>query len=143
MLDLYSIFRSGKLFATKTGSTTISFIFWSYTPYPSLVIVFKCIDSIGFLIKDGFFKVLVILNYIEVKDGQPVLPPFEQNSLTFTILIVELLTANTQVIATPVNYEQVGLAFATSNTLLGNTTYILAPVSIGLARLIEMVRSVF
>lgn len=62
---------------------------------------------------DGFLSVLVTLNCKDVKAGQPVLPPFEQNSSTFKIVVVALLTENEQPTPAPVNYEHVGLLFAT------------------------------
>lgn len=58
--------------------------------------------------------------------------PLEQNSSTLTILLSASLVAIAQVIAYPLTYWQVGLLLTTVNTLLGISTYILAPLSIGL-----------
>jgi len=99
------------------------------------------IDSTGYVINDGFLNVLVSLNYMLVLAGH-VVPPFEQNSFKLITDILELVTIE-QVIAWLLAYLQVGLVFATWNTLLGNITYILPSLSIGFPRVIEKVTSTF
>jgi len=53
--------------------------------------------------KEGFLNVFITLNYITARAGQ-VVPPFEQNSSRFIIVILELLVIIAQLIEVPVNY---------------------------------------